>query len=87
MVEIDAPDRNWLEPKLRAVALIQLRIGERKIDLVVTDRSAERESQLIVQNARNGIAHEYETEDLRGLFGAVLSAVSQIFETVDRIAT
>jgi len=67
---VDAPDRNWLEPKLRAVALIQLRIGERKIGLVVNDRSAERESQLIVRNARNGIAHEYETEDLRGLFGA-----------------
>ncbi|MGO8693162.1 MAG: hypothetical protein ACLQMF_05755 [Rectinemataceae bacterium] len=40
-----------------------------------------------LKDLRNEIAHEYETEDLRGLFGAVLSAVPQIFETVDRIAT
>jgi len=38
-----------------AIALIQLRIGERKIDLVLIDRSAERESLLIVRNARNDI--------------------------------
>lgn len=39
-----------------------------------------------LKDLRNEIAHEYETEDLRGLFGAVLAAVPEIFATAERIA-
>lgn len=54
LVEVPMPNSEWLEPTLRAVSLIQRRIGERKIDLVVTDGSPERESELIVRKAREG---------------------------------
>ena len=56
LVEVKLPNSEWLEPIIRAITLIQRRIGERKIDLVVTDGSPERESELIIQNARkNGV--------------------------------
>ena len=38
--------------KLRALGLIQRKIGEQKIDLVVTDGSPEREALLITREAR-----------------------------------
>ena len=40
-----------------------------------------------LKDLRNDIAHEYETEDLRGLFESVLKAVPELFETADRIST
>jgi len=41
-----------LPQKIHAVGRIQRRIGEQKIDLVVTDGSPDQEALLIVQNAR-----------------------------------
>lgn len=39
-----------------------------------------------LKDLRNEIAHEYETDDLKGLFGAVLEAAPSLFETAERIA-
>ncbi len=39
-----------------------------------------------LKDLRNEIAHEYETEDLSGLFGAVLNAVPELFLTAGRIS-
>ena len=52
LVEVGQPAKDRLSSTLRAVGRIQRRIGERKIDLVVTDDSPEREAQLIIRNAR-----------------------------------
>ena len=52
LVEVEAQSRDWIEATIRAAALIKLRIGDRKLDLVVTDRSPLREAQLIIRNAR-----------------------------------
>ncbi len=52
LVELPRPGGDWLRPTLHAVGRIQRLIGERKIDLVVTDGSPEREEQLIIRNAR-----------------------------------
>ena len=38
-----------------------------------------------LKDLRNDIAHEYETEDLKGLFEAVLRATPEIFATAERI--
>ena len=52
LVEVEAFDEEVFPRKIRAVGRIQRKIGEQKIDLVVTDGSPEREQQLVVQNAR-----------------------------------
>ena len=52
LIEVGRSDEDWLRSMLRAGGRIQRRIGERKIDLVVTDGSPEREGQLIIRNAR-----------------------------------
>jgi len=52
LVEVPALGAETLVQKIRAVGTIQRRIGEQKIDLVVTDGSPEQEAQLIVRNAR-----------------------------------
>jgi len=39
-----------------------------------------------LKELRNEIAHEYETDDLRSIFGAVLEAVPKLFSTADKIA-
>jgi len=38
-----------------------------------------------VTDLRNEIAHEYEADDLQGIFGAVLGAVPELFEIAERI--
>ena len=52
LVEVPHFGDHILPQKIRATGRIQRRIGEQKIDLVVTDGSPEFESQLIVRNAR-----------------------------------
>ena len=52
LVEAKANLAQETRQKLRALGLIQRRIGEQKIDLVVTDGSPEREALLITRNAR-----------------------------------
>ena len=37
---------------IRVATLIKLRIGDRKVDVVLTDKSPLREAELIVRNAR-----------------------------------
>lgn len=38
-----------------------------------------------LKDLRNEIAHEYTTDDLSGLFSAVLKAVPDLFDTAERI--
>jgi predicted nucleotidyltransferase len=52
LVEAKANLAQATRQKLRALGLIQRRIGEQKIDLVVTDGSPECETLLITRNAR-----------------------------------
>jgi len=52
LVEVPSLGTGTLVQKLQAVGRIQRKIGEQKIDLVVTDGNPEQESLLIVQNAR-----------------------------------
>jgi len=52
LVEVPHFSDEIFPQKIRTLGRIQRRIGEQKIDLVVTDGSPEVESQLIVRNAR-----------------------------------
>jgi predicted nucleotidyltransferase len=52
LVEVPAPSQDLLTKKVQALGRIQRKIGEQKIDLVVTDGSLEQESLLVVRNAR-----------------------------------
>ena len=52
LVELPQKKPDLLSDKIRAIGRIQRRIGEQKIDLVVTDGSAADEQTLIVLNAR-----------------------------------
>ena len=57
LIEIGEAAHDTIAATIRASALLKLRIGERKIDLVVTDGSLASESRLIVRKAREqGIA-------------------------------
>ena len=52
LVEVPLVDELTLPRKIRAVGVIQRKIGEQKIDMIITDGRPEQEALLIVRNAR-----------------------------------
>lgn len=42
-------------------------------------------SDAAFKDLRNEIAHEYESDDLQGIFGAVLGVVPELFAIAERI--
>ena len=51
-VESELEGEELVKAKLRAMSQIQLRIGERKIDVVVSSPTAENEARSVVQKAK-----------------------------------
>lgn len=51
-VESELEGEELVKAKLRAMSQIQLRIGERKIDIVTTSKAAEDDERSVVQKAK-----------------------------------